>query len=152
MQIEEIAKSRFLVVEHLKGELKEEQIIKENTYTDMIKSQTEEIRHLSYKFLLERFNEKYSTFSDRQKALLREYINNGTDVEKFGKYISEVAKTLSTEITKNYKKISNEVTRIKINEMLSQLNQIQRRSLVKDNYITALLIAYQLSHELNSLS
>lgn len=152
MQIEEVVKSRFLVVEHLKGEIKEEQIVKESNYSHMLKSQPQEIRHLSYKFLLERFNEKYSVFSEKQKMLLREYINNGTDIDKFGKYVAQEAKTLSTTIKKHIKKISDDVTKIKVNEVLSQLNHIEQRPVIKDNYITALLIAYQISHELESLS
>lgn len=152
IQIDEIVDARFLVVEHLKGELKEEKIIKENNYTEILKEQPEEIRHLSYRFLLERFNEKYSVFSDKQKSLLREYINNGTDLEKFGKYVSNEAKILSTDIKKNIHKIKDDVTRIKINEVLSQLKHIEEKSTVKDNYITALLIAYQISYELTSLS
>ena len=152
MQIDEIVTARFLVVEHLQGLIKEEHIVKENNYTEIIKQQPEEIRHLSYKFLLENFNEKYSVFTDKQKGLLREYINNGTDIEKFGKYIAGEAKELSAHITKNIKKIKNEVTRIKINEVISQLHTIETKCSVKDNYITALLIAYQISHELDSLS
>lgn len=151
-QIDELVSARFLVVEHLKGELKEEKIIKESNYTEILKDQPEEIRHLSYKFLLERFNEKYSVFSDKQKSLLREYINNGTDIEKFGKYVSNESKVLSNDIKKNIHKIKDDVTRIKINEVLSQLKNIEEKSTVKDNYITALLIAYQISHELTSLS
>jgi hypothetical protein len=150
-QIDEIVAARFVIVEHLKGQLKEEQIVKESNYCQIMKDQPEEIRHLSYKFLLERFNEKYSVFSDKQKALLREYINNGTDVEKFGKYITKESTALVTEIKKNSHKIENDVTRIKINEVVSQLQNIQSKNAVKDNYITALLIAYQISHELGSL-
>lgn len=152
MQLDEMVSARFVVVEHLKGELKEEQIIKESTYAEMLKEQPEEIRHLSYKFLLERFNEKYSNFSDKQKGLLREYINNGTDLEKFAHYVTNESKLLVQEIKKNAYKIQNNVTRIKINEVVSQLQNIQTRSSVKDNHITALLIAYQISHELSSLS
>ena len=151
-QLNELVSARFVVVEHLKGELKEEQIIKETTYTDAMKDQPEEIRHLSYKFLLERFNEKYSNFSDKQKTLLREYINNGTNVEVFNKFVGEEAKTLATHIKKNVHKIKNDVTRIKINEVVTQLSHIQQKNVVKDNYITALLIAYQISDELRSLS
>jgi len=152
IQFDEMVTARFVVVEHLKGELKEEQIIKESTYTTAMKDQPEEIRHLSYKFLLERFNEKYSNFSDRQKNLLREYINNGTNVEKFSKYVSDEAKLLTQRIKKNSHKIKNDVTRIKINEVTSQLQHIQSKTTIKDNYITALLIAYEISHELDSLS
>jgi len=152
MQINEMMTARFVIVEHLKGALKEEQIIKENSYAEMLKEQPEEIRYLSYKFLLENFNEKYSNFSDKQKNLLREYINNGTDVEVFGKYVSAEAKTLIQHINRNIRKIKNDVTKIKINEVLHQLTHIQQKTTVKDNYITALLIAYQISHELDSLS
>ncbi len=150
-QIDEIISARYVIVEHLKGALKEEKIIKETTYTEAIKNQPEEIRHLSYKFLLESFNEKYSNFSDKQKALLREYINNGTDLEKFAKFISTEAKTLSVSIKSSLPRIQNDVTRIKLNEVLMQLNQIQQKSVVRDSHITALLIAYEISHELNSL-
>jgi hypothetical protein len=152
MQINEMMTARFVIVEHLKGALKEEKIIKETAYSEVLKEQPEEIRYLSYKFLLERFNEKYSNFSDKQKNLLREYINNGTDLEKFGKYVCEEAKQLIQRIKKNSHKIKNEVTRIKINEVASQLQNIQTKTAVKDNYITALLIAYEISHELDSLS
>lgn len=152
MNIEDVMKARFMVVEHLKGNIKEEQIIKESSYTDALRDQDEEIRYLSYKILLERFNEKYSNFNDKQKQLLREYINNGTDIEKFNKFVATEAKTLMTDISKNIKKIKNEVTRIKINEVISQLKHIQTRTSLKENHVTALLIAYQISHELSSLS
>lgn len=151
MDIDDVVSSRFVVVEHLKGELKEEQIIKETTYSEALKQQPEEIRYLSYKFLLESFNEKYSNFNDKQKALLREYINNGTNVEKFSSYVTNESKTLVAHFKKNLQKIKNEVTRIKINEVIHQLQNMQQRGPVKDNYITALLIAYEISHELDSL-
>lgn len=151
MHIDEIISSKSVLVEHLTGQLKEEKIIKENTYADTLKKQPEEIRHLSYKFLLESFNEKYSVFNSQQKALLREYINNGTDLEKFGKFVSTEAKNIITSLNTNKKKIHNEVTKIKINEVITQLQNIQQKGASKDSYITALLIAYQISHELETL-
>jgi len=150
--IDDIISSRFVVVEHLKGELNEEPLIKETTYSNTMKEQPEEIRYLSYKFLLEKFNEKYSNFSERQKALLREYINNGTNIEKFSKYIKEEATELTLSIRQNTHKITDEVTKIKINEVLTQLENIKERTSVKDNYITALLIAHQISQELSDMS
>jgi hypothetical protein len=152
MEINEIISSRFVIVEHLQGAFKEEPVIKENNYTEIIKQQPEEIRHLSYKFLLEKFNEKYSNFSEKQKALLREYINNGTNLDKFTKYVSSEATTLAQQIKKNSSKIKNDITRIKLNEVMSQLNSIQEKSSVKENNITALLIAYEISKELDLLS
>lgn len=149
--IQDIISSRFVVVEHLQGNIKEETIIKENTYIEMMKEQPEEIRYLSYKILLEKFNEKYSVFTDKQKMLLREFINNGNNLEKFEKYLSNESVQLIKEMTGHIKKVKNEVTKIKLNEVISQLTQIQHKPSAKENYITALLIAYQISHELDTL-
>jgi hypothetical protein len=149
--INELVSAKSVLVDHLTGLLKEEKIIKENTYTETLKQQPEEIRHLSYKFLLESFNEKYSVFNTKQKSLLREYINNGTDLEKFGKYISVEATDLINTIKKHSGKIKNDVTKIKMNEMITQLQHIQSTGACKDSYITALLIAHQISHELETL-
>lgn len=151
MQLEDVVKSRFLVVEHLKGELKEEQIIKESSYVETLRAQDEEIRYLSYKFLLERFNEKYSNFNDKQKALLREYINKGTDVEQFRKYVITEARRLETNMQTQAAKIKNTVTRIKLQEVVTQLKTIQTKPIIKENHITALLIAYQLVNEMGAM-
>lgn len=150
-QLDDVISSRFVVVEHLKGNLQEENIIKESNYSETLKNQPEEIRYLSYKFLLEKFNEKYSNFSDEQKALLREYINNGTNLEKLNKYIIGETKTLIKEIKTHLPKVKDNVTQIKINEVIAQLESISKKSVIKESHITALLIAYQISHELSSL-
>lgn len=152
MEIHDIVKSRFLVVEHLKGELKEEQIIKENSYVESVRNQDEEIRYLSYKFLLERFNEKYSNFNNKQKQLLREYINKGTDVTVFKTYVITEATELVKLIGRYSSKVKNEVTQIKIKEVVTQLQLIQNKQIIKENHITALLIAYQLQQEMEFLS
>lgn len=151
-EINDIVSAKFVVVEHLQGNLKEEKILKESNYTEIIKKQPEEIRYLSYKMLLEKFNEKYSVFSDKQKNLLREYINHGTDIDKFNKFIFGEAKELVTDIKQYSHKIKNDVTRIKIKEVITQLQTIQTRQTLKENHITALLIAYEIAHELSSLS
>lgn len=151
MQLGDVVKSRFLIIEHLKGDLKEEQIIKESSYVEALRQQDEEIRYLSYKFLLERFNEKYSNFNDKQKALLREYINKGTDIEQFRTYVVTEATKLETEIRSQAAKIKNTVTRIKLQEVVTQLKMIQSKPIIKENHITALLIAYQLVNEMGAL-
>lgn len=152
VMFDDVITSRFLVIEHLRGNLQEEQILKESSYEHALRGHDDEIRFLSYKFLLERFNEKYSTFNARQKKLLREYINKATDVEPFKQYITSEARSLYTEITTAANKITNDVTKIKLQEVLTQLETIHTQSSIKENYITALLIACQLVDELAALS
>lgn len=150
-ELDGIISSRFVVVEHLKGNLDETQIVKESNYSNTLKDQPEEIRYLSYKILLEKFNEKYSVFSDKQKKILREYINNGTDLTKFSSYVHEQVIELIREIKSNINKVKDNVVRIKVNEVISQLESMKQRSIIKESHITSLLIAYEISQELSNL-
>lgn len=150
-QLDDVISSRFVVVEHLKGDLKEEKIVKESNYSNTLKNQPEEIRYLSYKILLEKFNEKYSVFSSKQKEILREYINNGTDLTKFSGYIHTEVGQLIREIKSNMHNIKDNVIRIKVNEVLSQLEQITKKSIIKESHITSILIACEISQELSTL-
>lgn len=151
-EIEDTLKCKFLVVEHLKGQLKEEPIIKENSYVDTLREQDKEIRYLSHKLLLEKFNEKYSIFNEKQKHLLREYINKGASDDNFKQFVIAETKNLIHIIQQNLKKIKHDVTRIKLVEVMTQLQNIQTKVTIKENHITALLIAHQIVDEIQSLS
>lgn len=150
-QIHEVVSSRFVAIEHLKGTLKEEQIIKENGYIQVMREQDKEVRDLSYKFLLEKFNDRYSVFNPKQKQLLREYINKGTEPEKFRNLIAEEANWLIGKLTDSLSSIDSDVTRIKITEVITQLKNIQTKNIIQDNHVTALLIAHQIIHLLEEM-
>lgn len=150
--VEDVVKSRYLIAEHLQKKLMEEPVVKESSFSAAVKNQDQEIRHLSYKFLLEKFNTKYSGLSTKQKALLREYINKGTDVEPFKNYVAQEATALKTNLTVLTKRVNNEVTRIKLHEVIAQLGEIQQRPTIKENHVTALMIAYQLADELSAIT
>jgi hypothetical protein len=150
--VEDVVKSRYLVAEHLQNKLTDMPAVKETSFSAAVKNQDEEIRHLSYKFLLEKFNTKYSGLSTKQKALLREYINKGTDVEPFKQYVSKEATALKTNLTVLTKRVNNEVTRIKLHEVIAQLGEIKQRPTIKENHVTALMIAYQLVDEVTAIT
>ena len=59
---------------------------------ESFKQQSEDLRLLTYKLLIENFNKKYSNLDDSQKGLLREFINNVTNTSAFPKFIEEETK------------------------------------------------------------
>ncbi len=74
--IEELANSQFTIVEHLSGKAVTKEIKEHNELASIIRSQDDDIRFLSYRILIERFNEKYKGLDEAQKKLLQEYIYN----------------------------------------------------------------------------
>lgn len=148
LNIQDVASARFTLVEHLLGHgRKQEQ--KESVLLDEFKNQTEDLRLLTYKILIDRFNEKYQDLNNKQKTLLREYINDISSKNTLLNYIQIEVPTLQRELKSKVNDINDRVMQIKLNEVISQLGTIGKQKIVKDNEITALMIAYQIAKELD---
>lgn len=149
--IEELASSQFTIVEHLSGKIQTKEIKEHNALANVIRGQEDDIRFLSYKILIERFNEKYKHLDSSQKKLLQEYIYNISNTSKLKTYVQNESSKLSKEIISNSRKVTDKVTRIKLAEVVSQLRKVEKAVTVKENHMTALLIGYEILKELKSL-
>jgi hypothetical protein len=115
---------------------------------EMYRKQTEEMRLLSYKLLIDNFNKKYSNLDTEQKNLLREYINNVSNTQSLREYVDKEVERVKKKLQELAKTINDDVIVIKLNEALAQLSKLNEGRLVKDNHITALLIGYELIKEI----
>ena len=101
--VKEVYQAKNCIIEHIVDKPKpihsDEQLI--NYY----KTQTEDIRLLTYKLLCEKFNEKYeSVLDEEQKNVLREYICNVANTNNFDVFVktkvTEIKRSLTEVITK----------------------------------------------------
>jgi len=144
--VNEILESREYVVENLTKEKKngEESL-------DVYGSQSAEVRLLAYKFLIENFNTKYSNLLPAQKKLLKEYITNISNSNKFTKFVNEEYKRVSSLLKDSINSINSDVVKIKIGEVVSQFSNKSIVGVVKENQLTSLLNAYELVEEIDKL-
>jgi len=77
-------------------------------------------RILAYRMLLEKFNSKYATLSDRQKLTLKEFINNITNTTKLRDFVNKNFAIITEEINQLIPTVSDKTTQIKLK--LNQLN------------------------------
>lgn len=112
------------------------------------KKQDKDLRLLTYKILVETFNKKYSTLDDNQKNLLKEYINNITNTTKFKQYVETEIPNLISELKKLSAKITDKVTKIKLNETASVLSKAKIGKVVTDSQVSSLMLSYELVKEL----
>jgi hypothetical protein len=113
--------------------------------------QNEDVRLLAYKLLVDSFNEKYKGLDNKQKILIREYINNISNTNSLRQYINEEVPLVRQEIGELKSKVNNEVVRIKLDETLNQLDKVAKGTLVKENQIMALMLSYELIKELRQI-
>jgi hypothetical protein len=143
-----ILNSRETIVEHVTASLPkttQERMIRE--YSKQDKS----MRLLSYKVLLEKFNEKYGKeLNNGQKVLLKKYISGQTD---------KLVEHLNTEALKGRKKINafankidDRITSIKLKEVSNQLTRIEKAKSTTDSYMTTMMNVYELLEELKNVN
>jgi len=108
-------------------------------------------RILAYRMLLEKFNSKYSTLSDRQKLILKEFINNITNTTKLRDFVNNNFTIIIKEINKIIPTVSDKTTQIKLTEVITLLHPLDKSQSVKDENIISLLQYYQLIEELKSV-
>jgi len=118
----------------------------------LYQEQDKDIRLLSYRILIEKFNEKWGgNLSTDQKSLLREYINNISNTDTLKQYLHvEINKTVRT-ISKLSNKIDDDIVQIKLSEVCAQLTEIKNVKTLKDKYIISVMRAYDLIGELNNV-
>jgi hypothetical protein len=150
LNIQDVASARFTLIEHLIGTGRKNAKKEESALLEEFKNQTEDLRLLTYKIMIDRFNEKYQDLNDKQKSLLREYINDVSGNNTLKNYIVKEVPTLRDSIQRKSNRLNDRVMQIKINEVISQLSNIGKNRGIKDNEITALMIAYQIEKELDN--
>jgi len=107
-----------------------------------------EIRLLAYKLMVEKFNNKYQSMSERQKSVLKEYITNISDTKNLKIYLNEQLDQIKTELTELKESTKDQVVKIKLEEVLKFVSPIKENQSIKDEVITGILQYFDLIDEL----
>ena len=111
-----------------------------------------EIRILTYKLLVEKFNKKYQGLSERQKGILKEYVASISDSANLRKFLNEKLKEIKQELIEQTEKLQDKVTKIKTREVIKFIKPLKEGIAIKDETITGLLQYYELIDELKRVS
>ena len=143
-----LIKFRYNIVESIIGKKKS----RLNESHSLYQEQDKDIRLLSYKILIEKFNEKWGdNLGAKQRTLLKEYINNISNTPKLKDYLSsEISKTTKT-LNKLSTKIVDPIVKIKLQEVSTQIKNIDLENNVKDKYIISLMRTYDLIKEVKNV-
>jgi hypothetical protein len=138
---EDYLNSKKLVVEHLSG--KKEEVIEEEVI-QAFREQDEDVRKIGFKMIIEKFNSKYRTLNDKQKKLLSKYINEDSELEPFKNYVLKEVSSIVRTLTNAAKTVSDDVTRIKLNETINLTQSIISAKVIKEEHLSSMLKFYEL--------
>jgi len=143
---EQIIDSKITLLEYL-TESKIESESKQ-TVLDEFSTYDKDVRTLTYKVLLEKFNEKYDVLSDDQKQILKEYINSVDSTPDLRNFYNVKITELKSILSKESKNIKDKATQIKITEVSKFLTELKKTDKVGDDNLVDLLRFYQLVKEI----
>ena len=112
-----------------------------------------DLRILSYKTLLEKFNKKYTNLSDEQKHVLKEYISNISNTNNFSVFVETQIPKLKKKLDSKVKKVKNKVLKIKLQEAINCVDKfcLNESKQTNDNSVVQLLRYYELDKELTKI-
>ena len=147
---QQIIDNKVTLLEHVTKETLTERKVGSKAVEDFMK-EDKEIRLLAYKILVEKFNERYSGLSDKQKNLLKEYINNISDTQQLKNYLNEQLSQVKVELLGLAGKVTDKVIQIKLTEAIKLIKPINTNEAVKDDALIGLLEYHQLVEELKAI-
>ena len=143
-----IVDSKVTLLEHI---TRKQTSIKKDNILENFSKQDKNTRLLTYKVILEKFNDKYSELQDNQKTLLKEYVNSVTNSPALKSYVNQEIKEVKDLLTKYSKKVEDKAVAVKLTETKEMIKPLCKKSSVNDDNVINLLNYYELLNELKTI-
>lgn len=141
----EITRSKITIIENMIDTGRD--VLQESKA--VISEESKEIRILTYKLLVEKFNTKYDELSPAQKNVLREYINNVSITNNLKYFIQSEATIIKEQLTSKLRQVKDKALRIKLSEIIHLLDEYQNIKSIDENHVTAILRYYDILKDLD---
>jgi hypothetical protein len=148
---EQTINNKVTILEHLTAAQIKEARVRDEVMDEFSKAD-KDVRFIAYKMLLESFNSKYDDLHPNQKLILKEFITSVDNTPRLREFYTNKVIEIKEELTSLNTKTKNEVTKIKINEIISIIAPPAKNVKVTDNDLVDLLQYYDLINELETVN
>lgn len=118
---------------------------------EQFESQPKDVRLITYKLLVDKFNEKYSILDESQKQLLNKYITNVNDTVALREYIEKIIPAIKKQLAEQSKLITDKATKIKVKKLSEMLCTVENMKSIKESHVLSLLRYFDLIKELKGV-
>ena len=146
----QVISNKLILLEHLTSA--PVTTVAKDTLMEEFKSYDKDIRMLTYRALLEKFNSKYANLNEGQKSVLKEFINSVDNPAKLKDFYNTKITEIKSDLTKLNKKVKDKTTQIKINEVSNILVTLEKNDKISNDDMTNLLHYYELLEELHKVN
>ena len=142
--------NKTTILEHLTSSPQKEADVKDTLIEDYAKYD-KDLRLLTFKILLEKFNDKYKDLLPEQKNILKEFITSVNSNARLRNIVNEELNKISSDVRDLVKKVKDEVVKIKLEEVAKAIVPISKTEKITDSHLVNLMQYYDLVNELRSI-
>jgi len=147
---DQIISNKINLLEHLSSKQVQKQKVEDDLMVEF-QSYDKDLRILTYKVMLEKFNGKYADLNDNQKSVLREFINSVDSTPKLREFYNSKIEEIKSQLTNLTSKVSNKATKIKLQEIKNIITPLDKVSKIGNDDLVNLLQYYELLEELTKI-
>lgn len=135
------------ILEHLIGN----NVIKnsQTEFKNIYEQQSNEVKKIAFKMIIEKFNDKYKSLNSKQKTLINRFITENTSLDPFKRFVYSEAISIQKSLHEIISNTNDTTLRIKLNEILNLSNEIVNAKRIKDEHISSMVKYYALIDILN---
>lgn len=142
--------NKTTILEHL-SQAKQDASAAKDSLIEEYSKYDKDLRLLTYKILLEKFNDKYKDLLPEQKNILREFIVSANSSTKLRSVVNEELDNIRQSIAKYATKVTDSIIKIKLDEIQKSITPVKNTDKVTDNHLVSLMQYYELMAELKAL-
>lgn len=138
------------LLEHLTTQKQNAEDVKD-TLIEEYSKYDKDLKLLTFKILLEKFNDTYKDLLPEQKNILKEFITSVNSQTRLRNLVNEELLKIATAVHKLSSKVKDQVVKIKLDEVSKAIQPLSNKERISDNHLVNLMQYYDLVNELKSL-
>lgn len=147
----QLVNNKVTLLEYLTTQPQDKGAVKQSVI-DEFKKYDKDLRILTYRTLLEKFNTKYSDFNNDQKLILKNFIESIDSTSKLKEFYNSKIQEAKVRIDNHSKQVKSEPIKIKLQEVKKYLKEKNKQHKIKNEDLVDLLHYYELIGELNKVN
>ena len=142
--------NKITLLEHFL-QTKSSQLDAKDTLIEEYSKYDKDLRLLTYKILLEKFNDRYKDLLPEQKDILKEFIVSVNSSTKLRTLVNEELQKIQKQISTLRGKVSDSIVQIKLDEVFKSITPVKNTDKVTDSHLVSLMQYYDLIAELRNV-
>ena len=145
-----LIENKTTILEHLTSKAQNEDDVKD-TLIEEYSKYDKDLRLLTFKILLEKFNDSYKDLLPEQKNILKEFITSVNSTTRLRTIVNEELEKIATKVVELSQKVSDKVIKIKLEEVKKAIKPVSNKEKIGDTHLVNLMEYYELVHELETI-